>query len=186
MATKRTKNAAPRSAQVRSKNPLAAQIVQRFKRAGESSTLERMLAELGEVARYDIVAALKELEKAGEGQFSVGHAGKKTRFVWATPPVGQGRKASGVAKKAPARRRAEVVSEVSSAAAQGRVQQPLSKRVLGRASEEGAEARGEVLEHFFHLRSDFFVKVLLPTDVTRVEMERFCQFLQAIPFGSSG
>jgi len=61
---------------------LAARIRQRWGRAGEELPLER-LAELGDSPRCDIVAALKELEKAGLGELSVGRDGHRASFVWA-------------------------------------------------------------------------------------------------------
>jgi len=81
--------------------PLAARIRQRWSKAGEELPLERLAAELGDSPRYDIVAALKELEKAGLGEFSVGRKGHRASFVWAkrapqakpvtTPPVARER-----------------------------------------------------------------------------------------------
>ena len=80
---------------------LAARIRQRWGRAGEELPLERLVAELSDGPRHDIVAALKELEKAGLGQFSMGRDGHRASFVWAkrapqakpvtTPPVARKR-----------------------------------------------------------------------------------------------
>jgi len=62
---------------------LAARIRRRWGKAGEELPLERLAAELGDSPRYDIMAALKELEKAGLGALSVSKKGHRASFVWA-------------------------------------------------------------------------------------------------------
>jgi len=61
---------------------LAARIQRRWSKAGEELPLERLAAELGDSPRAELVAALKELEKAGLGQLSVGRDGHRASFVW--------------------------------------------------------------------------------------------------------
>ena len=80
MATRKTgsKRAAPKA----SYGPLAAKILEKWRGAGGESVLDRIVSELGDVPRYDVVAALKELQKAGAGEFLVGRGGQKPRFVW--------------------------------------------------------------------------------------------------------
>ncbi|MEY4577842.1 MAG: hypothetical protein RL701_2545 [Pseudomonadota bacterium] len=155
---------APR-AQAQSKKPLkaksprsalASQIAERF-RGGEVS-LDQLISELGDVQRYDIVAALKELERSGAGTFTAGRSGQRARFAWN----------AAVKNAKPVAVEPEVV--VSGPKAKG------ATRVVERA--------GGVLEHSFHLRPGYVVSVRIPADVSRGEMDRFCQFLQAIPFGS--
>jgi DNA-binding transcriptional MocR family regulator len=62
---------------------LASRIQRRWSKAGEELPLERLAAELGDSPRAELVAALKELEKAGLGEFSVGSTGHRASFVWA-------------------------------------------------------------------------------------------------------
>src|ERR1044071_4447751 len=62
-------------------NALAAPIVEHAGRTGEVE-VDLLEAELGGAARFDVVAALKELEDAGAGTFIVGRRGKKSRFEW--------------------------------------------------------------------------------------------------------
>lgn len=61
---------------------LAGKIVERWREVGEEVALDRVVSEFGDVPRYDVVAALKQLEKAGAGEFVAGHGGRKSRFVW--------------------------------------------------------------------------------------------------------
>ena len=46
--------------------------------------------------------------------------------------------------------------------------------------------RGRSLQHSFHLRPGLQVTIELPEDVTGIEIDRFCTFLQAIPFAGGG
>ncbi len=159
-------------------NSLAARIAARFRKAGESLSLERLVAELDDesVARYDIVAALKELEKAGEGEFSVGQAGKKARFVWA-------RSSKGAAVAAPVRSE-KAVERLRKSATKVSVR-PAVVKAAASAGESSPLRTRQALEHHFHLRSDFVAVVRLPADVTRAEVERFSRFLQALPFDAA-
>ena len=67
-----------------SHNPLAQRILGQRAGADAEISLERLEAELIGASRYDIVASLKELEKAGEGQFRLPdgqhHAEEGERF----------------------------------------------------------------------------------------------------------
>lgn len=116
--------------------------------------MERLESELVERERYDIVAALQELQKAGAGAWVGGRKGGKARFVWSrgTP-----------ARSAP------------SAVAVATPQPVRSERASGKSA-------ASLLEHSFHVRQGVLVTLRLPVDVTKVEIERLCQFLQAIPF----
>ncbi|MEY2936197.1 MAG: hypothetical protein RL033_6946, partial [Pseudomonadota bacterium] len=73
---------AKRRAPVAKQGPLAAQILARFGAADDAVTVERLESELVELERYDIVAALQELQKAGAGAWVGGRKGGKARFVW--------------------------------------------------------------------------------------------------------
>lgn len=175
---------------------LATQIAQRWGDAGGDVTLERLSAELGEVQRYDLVSALKELERAGAGEFIVGRSGQKARFSWRSGAAralgasesgaaraggagaarGQGRAGRGAVSSLPAGARAQRhVRAISDAGATA--EPPPSAAGPARRSQAPS-----VLEHVFHLRPDHVVTVQLPADVSRVEVERFCQFLRALPF----
>lgn len=44
------------------------------------------------------------------------------------------------------------------------------------------QAAPALLEHSFHIRKGVLTSLRLPADVTSDEIERLCQFLQAIPF----
>jgi hypothetical protein len=144
---------APKKQQAKPMAELARRIAARWGGAGGEVALDRLASELGDEQRYDIVASLKELEKAGAGTFEVGRAGRKARFLWSGKKLAFEK---GVSKARP------------------------PKRALAPAATQ-ASTGGE-LEHRFHLRPGFVVSVGLPADVTSSEVTRFCQFLQALPF----
>lgn len=81
MALKRRVEPKPQS-------PLPARILAAREPGRAEVSLERLEAEFGDASRYEIVASLKALEKAGSGQFVVGRKGQRSRFVWAhdNPP----------------------------------------------------------------------------------------------------
>jgi hypothetical protein len=150
---------AKRRAPVAKQGPLAAQILARFGVAGDEVTVERLESELVELERYDIVAALQELQKAGAGAWVGGRKGGKARFVWSRGTPSSKKVTTG----SPA---AAVVAAPHSARSE-------------RASDKGAPS---LLDHSFHVRQGVLVTLRLPVDVTKAEIERLCQFLQAIPF----
>ncbi|MET0386601.1 MAG: hypothetical protein ABW321_11610 [Polyangiales bacterium] len=180
--------------QARSGSDLSAQIVERWGDAGGDVPLDRLISELGDVQRYDIVAALKELERAGAGEFLVGRAGRKARFVWGSAKaraaiVDGASRARGSRKQAepePAgrKRAGNAVTAGKKVAREGKGKLPVAAKVASRPVATGPARReaGSALEHVFHLRPGFVVSVRLPSDISRVEMERLSQFLQAIPF----
>lgn len=154
---------AKRRTPVVKQTPLAAQILARFGAASAEVTVERLESELSERERYDIVAALQELQRAGAGAWVGGRKGAKSRFVWSRgTPAQSAPAAGGGAAPAPA---------LAPAA-----QQPAQTE---RARGKGAAS---LLEHSFHVRQGVLVSLRLPGDVTKAEIERLCQFLQAIPF----
>jgi hypothetical protein len=155
---------AKRSAPVAKQGPLAAQILARFGAAGDEVTVERLESELVERERYDIVAALQELQKAGAGAWVGGRKGGKARFVWSRGMPASGKVTTG--------------SSAAAAAAAAAAATPQSAR-SERASGKGAAS---LLDHSFHVRQGVLVTLRLPVDVTKAEIERLCQFLQAIPF----
>ena len=135
---------------------LAAQIQQRWGGAREELALDQLEAELDGSPRYDIVAALKQLEKAGEGQLQLGRKGHKPRFMWSGP----GRKVA----QPRARANTRSVAPPPSAAT---------------ATNGG---KPDALEHSFHVRPNVMATFRLPADITRPEIDRLCQLLQALPF----
>lgn len=164
---------AKRRSDVIEQNPLAAEILSRFGTSGEV-TVERIESELVERERYDIVAALRELQKAGAGAWVEGRRGSKSRFVWSRqqPP----RASSGARAKSPAKRRAG-----PAAPAVARVVAPAVTPAVAQQGSTQASAP-PLLEHSFHIRKGVLTSLRLPADVTRDEIERLCRFLQAIPF----
>src|SRR5690349_7591566 len=94
-----------RRVESKTESPLAARIVAQREPGRAEVSLERLEADFGDASRYEIVASLKELEKAGGGQFVVGRKGQRSRFVWArdkaptAPRVAK--KASRGARRAP-------------------------------------------------------------------------------------
>ena len=150
MAGKKRNRAAPGAGK------LAAQIRQRWGGAREGLALDRLEAELEGSPRYDIVAALKQLEEAGQGELQLGRKGHKPRFMW-----------SGVGRKTAPRARANTRSVAPPAAA---------------APVLSASEKPDVLEHSFHVRPHVMATFRLPADVTKSEIERLCQLLQALQF----
>lgn len=151
MAAKKRNKAAPGTGK------LAAQIQQRWGGAREELALDQLEAELDGSPRYDIVAALKQLEKAGEGQLQLGRKGHVPRFMWSGP----GRK---VAQQ---RARANTRSAAPPPPA---------------ASTSSNGGKPDALEHTFHVRPNVMATFRLPADITTPEIERLCQLLRALPF----
>jgi hypothetical protein len=175
------------------RSALASKIQARWGEAGGDIAVDRVIAELDNVQRYDIVAALRELERVGVGTFVVGRAGHKARFVWssrkASTPVGpavtrpESRTGSAAAAPAMGARPLPKPRGGSRAAATrpARSTRDLAERVA-LATKPRSTPAAATLDHRFHLRPGYIVAVSLPGDVTRTEVDRFCQFLQAIPF----
>lgn len=155
MPGKRRNRAAPAAGK------LAAQIQQRWGGAREELALDRLEAELEGSPRYDIVAALKQLEEAGQGELQLGRKGHKPRFMWSGP--GRPRVTG---KLAHSRGRANTRSVAPPPAAA--------------AATNGGKA--DALEHTFHVRPHVLATFRLPADITKTEIERLCQLLQALPF----
>jgi hypothetical protein len=170
MAGKKRSSAKP----VRS--ALATQIAARRGKAGAEVALDRFESELEGATRYDIVTALKELEKTGVGQFVVGRSGRKSRFIWGE-----------LAESVPSVSARPVPARPAPPAAPPSVEREVRKAAADRAPTHRPEAPGPVgsvrlLEHAFYVRTGVLAKVQLPDDVTRPEIERLCQLLRAIPF----
>jgi hypothetical protein len=192
------------------RGPLAERILAQREVGGAEVSLERLEADFADASRYDIVASLKELEKAGRGQFVVGRKGQRSRFIWgetkAAAPARIAKKVRaqrGSAPLANGARAAEAPALSSEPAPKGStrkaltpVGKPLARPKLSAGEAPGAPAapraeraaRGSsrTLRHSFHLRPGLLVNLELPEDVTATEVDRFCSFLKAIPFGGEG
>jgi hypothetical protein len=152
------------------RSPLAKRIVAQRDVAQAEIGLERLEAELGDVSRYDLVASLRELEKAGAGRFVVDRKGRKSRFIWSSSagPTASGAVAS-----------AAVAPGVNEAASRPRKARPAA--VAPPPSMAPHQPRS--LQHSFHVRPGVLATFDLPADITPTEIERLCQLLKAIPFG---
>lgn len=161
MAAKKRANAAP------SLGGLAARILSRWGSLKDGLPLERLESELDDQRRYDIVAALKELEKSKLGELSVGRKGHKTVFRWAPAAArAQKRVAATTPGEAPPTSRS--------------TQSRTSPRRTTRATAPSSSP--PLLEHSFHVRPNVMGSFRLPADVSRAEIDRLCQLLQALPF----
>jgi hypothetical protein len=171
---------------------LGNRIEERWGKEKISLSTDRIVSELGDVPRYEVVLALKDLERKGKGTFSVGRTGQKAQFVWAKEAprgaVKQGPK-DGLRKKEQvndvAIRAARSVPKVRRDAPEAAGSTPKTEGTERSSSEPVAQAPAgsePSLIHSFHLRPSLVVQVALPSDVTPFEVQRLSQFLQALPF----
>ncbi|MET0410818.1 MAG: hypothetical protein ABW217_05960 [Polyangiaceae bacterium] len=162
MAGKKRANAAP------SLGGLAARILSRWGSLKDGLPLERLESELDDQRRYDIVAALKELEKAQLGELSAGRRGHKTMFQWAPAAArAQKRVAAAAPNESPPTSRSTPSLTAARKAA---------------VRERASSTPPPLLEHSFHVRPNIIGSFRLPADVSRAEIDRLCQLLQALPF----
>lgn len=75
-----------RRVESKSQSALAARILAQREAGRAEVSLDRLEAEFADASRYEIVASLKELEKAGRGQLVVGRKGQRSHFLWAEGP----------------------------------------------------------------------------------------------------
>jgi len=174
---------------------LARRIRQKWGGLRAALPLDRLAAELGDSRRHDIVAALKELEKAGLGEFSVDQEGHHASFVWVkgTRPLAKGAAKALVAKtvtKAPVTKAPLSKARVAKSPAMERRTsvewERAPKRPPQRApvvsAEQSSASDSALVPHTFHVRPQVPVTFHLPEDVTHAEIERLCLLLQALPF----
>lgn len=178
--------------------PLAMQIAERWQSAQQPLSIQRIAAEFQDASRYDIVAALRTLEKAGHGTFTPAHGSEKPKFTWHQVNKAEPRHDANAKRRAraPTAEAARAATGKPSAAARSNAagtkraeaskssQTQDNQSVTQTSIETPAASTSSVLDHHFHLRSGFVVKLTLPTDLTRAEAERLAKFLQAIPFAS--
>lgn len=110
-----------------------------------------------DVPRAEIVGILRDLARAGAGQFVVGRKGHLSRFVWTGSSTEIGTSAQGGAS----RRNSEPGPLTASS---------LPQRVKG------------FVEHPFLLRPGVGVSLGLPSDLTLTEARRIADFVLSLPF----
>jgi hypothetical protein len=165
-----------RRVESKSQSPLAERILAQREPGRAEVSLERLEAEFDDASRYEIVASLKELEKAGSGQFVVGRKGQRSRFVWARQKAGAAPRVAKKAARAPKRSPAQAAPGRPDAAPS------IEPTPKGSAVAAPVPSASRTLRHSFHLRPGLLVSIELPEDVNATEVARFCSFLQAIPF----
>lgn len=170
MATKK------RSRVVISQGTLASKIFERWARPGDEMPLERLESELPDERRYDIVAALRALEKGGAGEFTVGKKGSRSSFVWSDKgALHAARQQLGV-EVAPAAAAKNAGGNTRKATATAATP-PAAPMAVG-----ATKASAGLLEHAFYVRPGVLATFRLPVDISRQEIERLCQLLQSVPF----
>jgi hypothetical protein len=111
-----------------------------------------------EVSRRDITHLLKELQRAGCGEYIVGRKGHPSRFRWYVETVDIGRRAAGIPSD------------------------------IGHGSPNGGQVDGDSpassdeFTHRFQLRPDLLVSLRLPADLTTPEAARLADFIKTLPF----
>ena len=117
--------------------------------------LKRILSLLqndGHAARKpEIIAAFRELESAGCGEYVEGRHGWPSRFVWS---VGS-------------------LSACQTAQGQDVAIEPVTM--------DDDDATPETLTHTFHLRPDHDIELTLPIDLTANEAARIAKFVESLP-----
>lgn len=170
MATKK------RSRVVLTQGTLASKIFEHWARPGDEMPLERLEAELPDERRYDIVAALRALEKGGAGEFTVGKKGSRSCFVWRDRgALNAARRQLGV-DAAPAAAAKNAGGNGRKATAKAATPPPAPVAVGTTKASPG------MLEHAFYVRPGVLATFHLPVDISRQEIERLCQLLQSVPF----
>jgi hypothetical protein len=176
---------AKRRKQTRVAESLPELIVRRWRADGRALALDWLASELPELARAEIVVALRELEQAGVGRFEQASGRKKARFTWtrvepsARPPVPpKDRPAASATQFAAVSQRVKLMARARSA--------PRYATTAMAEHTQGAGARSDELEHTFHLRPGFIVRIRLPSDVSSQEITRLSKFLLSLPFGGGG
>ena len=130
----------------------------RRRRTRWETTVERTMENLAndghDVTRADIVRLFKRLAEIGCGQFIVGRHNHRSRFSWETELTGIARVAAGESQEL----------------------EPIDES-RGDESEEDW-----LLEHSYHLREEYELKMSLPYDLTRDEADRLAGFIKTLPF----
>ena len=157
---------------------LAKRIRARWGSSREQLPLDRLETDLAGSRRRDIVVALKELEKAGLGEFSVDPEGHSASFVWIKRKPLAPAPAPPAAKTRP---KAAVVERRASVQWQHAPKRLSQQNTASAAAASSAGSAPELLPHTFHVRPEVAVTFHLPEDVTRAEIERLCLSLQALP-----
>jgi len=176
MATKK------RSRVVLSQGTLAAKIFEKWARPGVQMPVEHLEAELPDVGRYDLVAALRALEKVGAGELLVVGKGHRSRFVWgdkAALTAAKPQQTAGELEVQPAKPKQATAKAGTPPSTRKAAGSEVSSPVGAQRPTTGAN---NMLEHAFHVRPGVLATFRLPADLTHQEVERLCQLLQSIPF----
>lgn len=127
-----------------------------------TTSVDRMLTNIAadgkELARGDVIAVFRELEKCGCGAFVAGRKGWPSRFEWQVQMVSVGRAAAG---------ETDQVEEVSE-------------------EDAGEEEAENLIKHPFRLRPDLTISLELPIDFTPKEATRVARFIETLPFHPHG
>jgi hypothetical protein len=128
--------------------------------------LERCLEKDGvDVSRRDITHLLKELQRAGCGEYIVGRKGHPSRFRWYVETVDVGRRAAGIP------------SDIGHGSLNG------DEDTLAETRADGdSPASSDEFMHRFQLRPDLLVSLRLPADLTTPEAARLADFIKTLPF----
>lgn len=130
-------------------------MAQRDRNQGETK-LKRILSLLADekspVRKPEMIAAFRELERVGCGQYVVGRHRWPSRFVWSVKSLTTCQLAQGSATES-------------------------DETAIG----DYDESESEELEHTYNLRADFQVRVSLPMDLSESEAERLAGFVRSLP-----
>lgn len=128
--------------------------------------LERNLDKDGvEVSRRDITHLLRELARAGCGEYIVGRKGYPSRFRWNVETVVIGRYAAGIS------------TDIGHSSPNGGDDTLAEKGADGYPPPSSHE-----FTHGFQLRPDLLVSFRLPADLTTPEAARLADFVKTLPF----
>ena len=106
------------------------------------------------IRKWKLIAAFRELEVLGCGQYVEGRHGHPSRFVW----------------------NAEYGSSMICRAAQG---QPIHGNP--ETVSDDTDKASDLLDHYFNLRVDYLLELTLPVDLTASEAERLACFIRSLP-----
>ncbi len=121
--------------------------------------LHRMLSLLGNdgasIRKPALIAGFRELQRVECGKYIEGRRGWPSRFVWTVESINACRVAQGEQIEA---------AEFS----------PVDDDV-------DDQEQNDTLDHYFNLRADFQVEIVLPIDMSQSEANRLAAFIQSLP-----
>jgi hypothetical protein len=116
-----------------------------------------LLADGVSASRGEVIRIMQRLRDIGMGRFIIGRKGQPSRIEWSVNVISMSRAATGQTDE---------------------IDMTLPESANADEEDEGQE---DVLEHRFHLRSDFTVTVELPVGITTSEAERLANFIRTLP-----